>query len=76
MKADFWHQRWQDNQIGFHQESITPRLQALRRQLNLPAGTDLMLEMLISRDCLDASPRFRDRGLSRLIETAYSLQRG
>jgi thiopurine S-methyltransferase len=24
MQPDFWHQRWQDNQIGFHQDTPTP----------------------------------------------------
>ncbi|MGR8932426.1 MAG: thiopurine S-methyltransferase [Gammaproteobacteria bacterium] len=27
MQHDFWHQRWQQNQIGFHQEEINPHLQ-------------------------------------------------
>ena len=26
MQPDFWHQRWADNQIGFHQSSPTPLL--------------------------------------------------
>jgi thiopurine S-methyltransferase len=26
MQADFWHQRWRDNQIGFHQDRPTPLL--------------------------------------------------
>lgn len=26
MNPDFWHQRWQDNQIGFHQDAPTPLL--------------------------------------------------
>ncbi len=26
MQPEFWHQRWTDNQIGFHQESPTPLL--------------------------------------------------
>jgi thiopurine S-methyltransferase len=28
MKADFWHERWQQNQIGFHQAEINSHLQA------------------------------------------------
>lgn len=27
MDADFWHKRWHDNQIGFHQDQPTPLLQ-------------------------------------------------
>ena len=26
MHPDFWHQRWTDNQIGFHQDTPTPLL--------------------------------------------------
>lgn len=26
MEPDFWHQRWRDNQIGFHQQRPTPLL--------------------------------------------------
>ena len=26
MEPDFWHQRWHDNQIGFHQDKPTPML--------------------------------------------------
>lgn len=34
MRHDFWHQRWQQNQIGFHQQQINPHLQ--RYWSNLP----------------------------------------
>jgi thiopurine S-methyltransferase len=27
MQADFWHERWQQGQIGFHQDDINPYLQ-------------------------------------------------
>ncbi len=27
MDADFWHQRWRDNRIGFHQDQPTPLMQ-------------------------------------------------
>ncbi len=27
MQHEFWHQRWQQNQIGFHQQEINPYLQ-------------------------------------------------
>lgn len=39
MEAEFWHQRWQNNRIGFHQESINPYLQAHWSRLNLAAGS-------------------------------------
>jgi thiopurine S-methyltransferase len=28
MQPDFWHERWQNNQIGFHQGTVNPYLQA------------------------------------------------
>ena len=38
METEFWHQRWQDNQIGFHQEKINSRLIRLWPDLGLRAG--------------------------------------
>ncbi|MCW8886547.1 MAG: thiopurine S-methyltransferase [Motiliproteus sp.] len=38
MEADFWHQRWQDNEIGFHQSDINPFL--LRHWPTLPLPED------------------------------------
>jgi thiopurine S-methyltransferase len=28
MQSDFWHDRWQRNQIGFHQDAVSPMLAA------------------------------------------------
>jgi thiopurine S-methyltransferase len=38
MKPDFWHQRWQDNEIGFHQDQATPLLLKHWTALGAPAG--------------------------------------
>ncbi len=27
MQHEFWHERWQQNQIGFHQQEVNPFLQ-------------------------------------------------
>lgn len=35
MKADFWHERWQQNQIGFHQAEINSHLQAYWSRMEL-----------------------------------------
>lgn len=35
MQHDFWHQRWQQNQIGFHQREINPYLQRHWSELRL-----------------------------------------
>ena len=38
MHPDFWHQRWHDNRIGFHQAEVTPLLQAHWDAIDAPAG--------------------------------------
>ena len=37
MNPDFWHQRWADNQIGFHQSAPTPLLLKHWSSLDVPA---------------------------------------
>jgi len=36
MQHEFWHQRWQENQIGFHQQEINPYLQRHWAELEVP----------------------------------------
>jgi thiopurine S-methyltransferase len=38
MDRDFWHERWQHNEIGFHQQEINAHLQDHWGQLAVPAG--------------------------------------
>lgn len=38
MDRDFWLQRWEQHQIGFHQESINPALQRFWPRLDVPAS--------------------------------------
>ena len=38
MDPDFWHQRWQARQIGFHQSAPHPFLERCWPSLNVPAG--------------------------------------
>jgi thiopurine S-methyltransferase len=38
MQHDFWHQRWQNQQIGFHQSKVHPFLLAHFQALGLQAG--------------------------------------
>ncbi|HTB65945.1 MAG TPA: thiopurine S-methyltransferase [Steroidobacteraceae bacterium] len=38
MDAPFWHDRWQRNQIGFHEPKANPLLVAHFDRLSLPAG--------------------------------------
>jgi thiopurine S-methyltransferase len=39
MDPDFWHQRWRDGQIGFHQDGPTPLLLKHWPSLGVPAGS-------------------------------------
>jgi len=36
MEPDFWHERWEQQQIGFHQSEINAHLQAFWPKLDLP----------------------------------------
>lgn len=38
MERDFWLERWERNEIGFHQEIINPALQRFWPRLAVPAG--------------------------------------
>lgn len=38
MDHDFWHRRWQDNRIGFHQSEPTPLLQKHWPAVGAPSG--------------------------------------
>ncbi|HRN61882.1 MAG TPA: thiopurine S-methyltransferase [Luteimonas sp.] len=39
MRPDFWHERWQDNRIGFHRDAPLPLLTRHWASLQLPAGS-------------------------------------
>ena len=45
MNPDFWHQRWQDNQIGFHQSAPTPLLVEHWASLGVPAGAQVFVPL-------------------------------
>lgn len=45
MRARFWHERWQQNQIGFHQDEINPYLQTYWPQLKLAAGSTVLVPL-------------------------------
>jgi len=38
MEHDFWLERWENDEIGFHQEAINPALQRFWPRLDLPRG--------------------------------------
>ena len=45
MEPAFWHKRWADNQIGFHQAQVNPYLQAHWPALALPAGSRVLVPL-------------------------------
>lgn len=53
MHAAFWHERWQQQQIGFHQTEINSHLQAFWGELSVPAGGQVFVPLCgKSRDML------------------------
>lgn len=45
MHTDFWLERWQKNQIGFHEQNINGYLQQYWGCLNLPAGSVIFVPL-------------------------------
>ena len=45
MEADFWVQRWQDNQIGFHQGQVNPWLIEYWPGLEIPADGRVLVPL-------------------------------
>lgn len=45
MQPDFWHQRWHDNQIGFHQDKPTPLLLKHWPEIGMPAGATIFVPL-------------------------------
>ncbi|HSH85626.1 MAG TPA: thiopurine S-methyltransferase [Methylophilus sp.] len=45
MQHDFWHQRWQNQQIGFHLDAVNPLLAAHFQALNLQAGQRVFIPL-------------------------------
>jgi thiopurine S-methyltransferase len=45
MQHEFWHERWQLNQIGFHSEEINPHLQQYWPTLNIASGSRVFVPL-------------------------------
>lgn len=45
MEPDFWHQRWQQNQIGFHQAEVNPYLRKHWPALAVPAPARVLVPL-------------------------------
>ena len=53
MESSFWHERWQKNAIGFHQEEINPQLKEFWPGLKLPPHSAVFVPLCgKSRDML------------------------
>jgi thiopurine S-methyltransferase len=53
MKADFWFERWKNNQIGFHQRIVNALLQTQWAKLDVPAQAKVFVPLCgKSRDML------------------------
>lgn len=45
MDAEFWRQRWRDNLIGFHQQTINPHLQKYWSRLGVSPGGGVLVPL-------------------------------
>lgn len=45
MEPDFWHQRWQENKIGFHQDEVNPYLRQFWPDLGLSAPARILVPL-------------------------------
>jgi len=45
MEPDFWHRRWEKNEIAFHESKVNPLLTACFDQLALPEGSCIFLPL-------------------------------
>lgn len=45
MKADFWLEKWEQNQIGFHEDEINSHLQTFFSSLNIPQKSKVFVPL-------------------------------
>ena len=45
MHTDFWLERWQQNQIGFHEQEINAHLQEFWETLNIPTDSKIFVPL-------------------------------
>jgi len=45
MKADFWHERWEKGEIGFHQQDFNRHMLAFTGRLGLPPGAHILVPL-------------------------------
>lgn len=45
MDHEFWHERWSNNEIGFHLKEVNPHLAAFWPTLDLPSGSRVLVPL-------------------------------
>jgi thiopurine S-methyltransferase len=45
MKIEFWHERWESNQLGFHQTEVNPLLREHWSRLDVPTGATVFVPL-------------------------------
>ena len=45
MEREFWNERWERNEIGFHQEAVNPRLQQHLHRMQWPPGANVLVPL-------------------------------
>ncbi len=45
MKAEFWHERWQENKIGFHRDEVNTYLKDNWHKLGLEAPATVFVSL-------------------------------
>jgi len=64
MDHDFWHQRWHDNLIGFHQTTVNPHLQNHWQRLGVEVDAGVLVPLCgKSRDMIWLAERYRVLGV-------------
>lgn len=80
MEPEFWHQRWQQNQIGFHQGEVNPYLRKYWHELGVSAPARVLVPLCgKSLDLLwllDQGYRVEGVELSELAVRAFFDEQG
>lgn len=45
MESGFWHERWREGRIGFHQDRVTPLLEQCWQAVGAPAGCRVLVPL-------------------------------
>jgi thiopurine S-methyltransferase len=80
MQADFWHERWQKNEISFHQASVHPGLRTHFSALDIRTGSEVLVPLcgksLDMRWLAEAGYRVLGVELSELAIRAFFAEAG